>query len=161
MEAQALDGSRIMSIDNILKWVDTELNENRNDTVHDFLAHLAEQMIEMNKEKNREVKGFLKWLEREIGAALDSLTNKTAVKDYHENSFEHLLDVLKKNKNKLSINPSDRKFQEQLDDNFKKSLSYLDPLKAKIAATDELIDEIVYRLYGLTQEDVEIVKGGL
>lgn len=31
-------------------------------------------------------------------------------------------------------------------------------LKARIFKTDELIDEIVYRLYGLTEEDIKIVR---
>lgn len=37
-------------------------------------------MIEMNK-KNEEIKGFLKWFERDIGSEIDSLANKTAVTD--------------------------------------------------------------------------------
>jgi hypothetical protein len=159
MEAQTRDRGEGMSMDNILQWVDNELTEKRNDTVHDLLAYLAEQMIELNKAKNVEVAGFLKWLGHEIKAEIDDLTNKTAVKDYHEHTFEQLLDVLKKNKNKIAVNPSERKFQEQLDENFTKSIAVLSPLKAKIAATDELIDEIVYRLYGLTQEEIALVEG--
>lgn len=141
-----------------MQWVERELGESRNDTVHDFLAHLAEQMIEMNKTKNAEVNDFLKWLEREIGAAVEDLTNKTAIKVYHENDFDHFLGVLKKNKKKISIDLSDRKKQELLERHFTKSLSVLEPLKAKIKATDELIDEIVYKLYGLTEEEVAIVE---
>lgn len=38
-------------------------------------------------------------------------------------------------------------------------MSILEPLKARINATDELIDEIVYRLYGLTEEEIKVVKG--
>jgi hypothetical protein len=152
-------GGRQMNAGDILRWVESELAEKRNDTVHDFLAYLAEQMIEMNKAKNEESKGLLKWLEREMGAEIDALTNKTAIKEYHDNDFNHLLDVLKKNKNKISLDPSDRKKQELLEKHFQKSMSVLEPLKASIKATDELIDEIVYRLYGLTEEEVEIVKG--
>ena len=37
-------------------------------------------------------------------------------------------------------------------------MSSLEPLKSRIKATDELIDEIVYRLYGLTEEDIKIVR---
>ena len=148
-----------MTYHNILMWVDNEFAVNRNDTIHDFLAYLAEQMIEMNKAKNEESKGFLKWLEREIGPEIDALTNKTAIKEYYEHNFDHLLEVLKKNKNKLSIDPSNRKIQELLEMHFTKSMSVLEPLKASIKATDELIDEIVYRLYVLTEEEVEIVKG--
>ena len=35
----------------------------------------------------------------------------------------------------------------------------LEPLKARIKGTDELIDEIVYRMYGLTEEEIKIVNG--
>lgn len=143
----------------ILKWVDQELAENRNDTVHDFLAYLAEQMIEMNKKKNGEIKGFLKWLEREIGAEIENLTNKTAIKEYHEHSFDHLLEVLKKNKNKLSADPANRTFQESSEKHFKESMLVLKPLKEKIKTTDVLIDQIVYRLYGLTAQEVDLVEG--
>ena len=34
------------------------------------------------------------------------------------------------------------------------------PLKQRIAATDRLIDQIVYRLYGLTDEEIAIVESG-
>ncbi|RJQ55480.1 MAG: hypothetical protein C4526_03525 [Nitrospiraceae bacterium] len=148
-----------MNHNNLLKWVDTELAESHNDTIHDFLAHLAEQMIVLNKQKNEEIKGFLKWLEREIGANIDDLTNKTAIKEYHEHDFNHFLDVLKRNRNKLTVDPSDRKKQELLENHFTKSMLILAPLKSKIHATDDLIDRIVYKLYNLTLEEVEIVEG--
>lgn len=148
-----------MNSGEILQWVGSELSEKRTDTVHDFLAYLAEQMIEMNKAKNEESKGFLKWLEREIGAEIDTLTNKTAIKEYHEHNFDHLLEVLKKNKNKLSIDLSSRKTQELLETNITKSMTILGPLKEKIKATDELIDDIVYKLYGLTDEEIRVVSG--
>lgn len=90
---------------------------------------------------------------------IDDLTNKTAIKEYHEHSFDRLLDVLKKNKNKLSINPSARETQKLLEDYFAKSMFVLKPLKEKIKATDNLIDQIVYRLYGLMLEEIAIVEG--
>ncbi len=142
-----------------LQWVEQELKKGRTDTVHDFLAYLAEQMIEMNKAKNEEIKGFLKWLEREIGTEINTLANKTAIKEYHDNDFNHLLDVFKKNKNKLTIDPSNRKTQELLEKHFLKSIAVLEPLKRKIKGTDELIDDIVYKLYGLTPDEIEIVEG--
>jgi Alw26I/Eco31I/Esp3I family type II restriction m6 adenine DNA methyltransferase len=145
--------------EDILKWAEHELALKRNDTIHDFLVFLAEQMIELNKAQTEEIKGFLKWLEREIGAEIDILTNKTAIKEYYEHSFEHFLDVLKKNKGKISIDPSNRKTQELLEKHFTKSVSVLEPLKEKIKATDDLIDQIVYKLYGLTDEEIEIVEG--
>ena len=147
-----------MGLANILKWVDTELSNGRNDTVHDLLAFLSELMIEMNKEKNEESKGFLKWLEREIGADIENLANKTAIKEYHDHDFIGLLEVLKKNKSKLSVDLSSRKNQELFVEHFNESISKLEPLKARIKATDDLIDEIVYRLYGLAEDEINIVK---
>lgn len=144
----------------MLQWVDAELSNGRNDTVHDLLAFLAERMIDMNNVKNDEVKGFLNWLGREIGADIEDLANKTAVKEYHDHDFIGLLEVLKKNKGKLSIDLSSRKNQELLDKHFKESSSaMLAPLKARIKATDDLIDEIVFRLYGLAEDEINIVKG--
>jgi hypothetical protein len=45
-----------------------------------------------------------------------------------------------------------------LENQFTKSMSILEPLKARIKATDELIDELVYRLYGLTEDEIKVVK---
>lgn len=39
------------------------------------------------------------------------------------------------------------------------SLDRLLPLKARLGATDRLIDLVVYRLYGLTPEEVAVVEG--
>ena len=36
----------------------------------------------------------------------------------------------------------------------------LRPLLDRIEKTDELIDDVVYRLYGLTEEEIRIVEGG-
>ena len=148
-----------MIFQSVIQWVEGELKDSRNDTVHDFLAYLAGQMIEMNKTKSDEIKGFLKWFEREIGAEIDDLANKTAIKEYHEYDFDSLINVLKKNKNKMVIDPSSRKTQELLEEHFRRSMAMLEPLKTKIQATDNLIDQIVYKLYGLTPEEIRIVEG--
>ncbi len=39
------------------------------------------------------------------------------------------------------------------------SLAALLPLKARLAATDRLIDQVVYWLYGLTEEEIAVVEG--
>jgi len=33
------------------------------------------------------------------------------------------------------------------------------PLKAQLGKTDRLIDQVVYRLYGLTEEEIGVVEG--
>ncbi|MGA9100103.1 MAG: hypothetical protein WB392_14355 [Methanotrichaceae archaeon] len=79
--------------------------------VHDLLAFLAEQMLEMNK-----------------------------LKDF---------------------NSSGRDNQEELRREFDASVGKLQPLMGRIKDTDTLIDEIVYRLYGLTEEEIKIVEGAI
>ncbi|MCR3883675.1 MAG: Eco57I restriction-modification methylase domain-containing protein, partial [Methanothrix sp.] len=133
----------------------------RSDVVHDLLAHLSEEMIRMNKEKQEEIRGFLAWLSDFIGARIDDLSNKTKVSAYYEIEFSELLAILKKNKKKLACDPGRRAFGEDLRREYSASMEKLAPLLLRIGETDRLIDAIVYRLYGLTAEEVAIVEGGL
>ena len=141
--------------------------EARSDVIHDFLAFLAEQMIAMNRDKQTEVNGFLTWLQREIGAPLDNLGNKTRVQNYLGDyqkgephaSLEDLLAVLRQNRRKLAVDPGRRAFQEHLQVEYAASLDKLLPLKASLVATDRLIDQVVYRLYGLTEAEIAVVNG--
>ncbi|HEX7575474.1 MAG TPA: hypothetical protein VF360_03780 [Candidatus Methanoperedens sp.] len=100
------------------------------DVVHDLLAYLAERMIEMNKEKNVEIKGFLHWFEGEIGAPIEELTNKTAIKEYYEAGFDALAVALAKNKKKLKdgYDPTRREPKEKLQAEFNASVGKLAPL---------------------------------
>jgi hypothetical protein len=129
------------------------------DVVHDLLAFLAQRMMEMNKNKQTETKGFLDWLEITIGAKTDALKNKTKINAYHEGSFEELLDTLKQNRKAIKINPASKDLFDLLKDAFEKSLAKLSPLKNNIATTDRLIDLIVSKLYSLTDEEIKIVEG--
>ena len=135
--------------------------QEKSDVVHDLLAFLAEQMLEMNKQKQAEIKGFLRWLEGEVGAKVEDLTPKTKVQEYHKLQFDELLAILKKNKRKIAIDPARREPQERLRAEFDASVGKLKPLMERIAATDGLIDQIVYKLYGLTEEEIGIVEGNV
>ena len=133
----------------------------RSDVVHDLLAFQAEQMVEMNKAKGEEIRGFLHWLEREIGVEIDTLKNKTKIQDYFDLSFEELLEILKRNRRTIAVDPSSRDFQESLEREFTNSLAKLNPLLTHIQGTDALIDQVVYQLYGLTGEEIAIVEGNV
>ncbi len=130
----------------------------KSDVVHDLLAFLAEQMMDLNKQKQSEIESFLRWLEEETSAKVDALTNKTKVRAYYELDVSELLAILKKNKRKLGTDPAKRKFQDDLRREFTDSIATLGPLLARIEKTDRLIDEIVYKLYGLTDEEIGIVE---
>jgi hypothetical protein len=68
-----------------------------------------------------------------------------------------LLDVLKKNKVVKDPCPSD--VRDTIAGEFSAAMKVLTPLKSRIEATDKLIDQIIYKLYGLTDDEVAIVEG--
>ncbi|MCD6574178.1 hypothetical protein J7K97_00670 [Candidatus Aerophobetes bacterium] len=96
----------------------------QSDVVHDILAFLAEKMIEYNKEKQKEIKGFLEWLEVQLKIKPDKsgkkgievLTGKSKIKNYIGDyqkgekhlTFEEFWQTLEKNKNKISANLKSR-----------------------------------------------------
>jgi len=144
------------------------------DVVHDLLAFLAEQMIALNKQRQKKMKAFLQWLEAELEIApdakghegIEALTGKTRLKDYLGNyqkgedalSFDNLWEILRKNKRRIgrSLSPA---FMEEVHAAYEHSLAGLLPIKETLRLTDSLIDQIVYRLYGLTKEEVKIIEG--
>ncbi len=151
----------------ILKEIEEHIRREETDIVHDILAYLAEQMIEINREKQKEIKSFLRYLERIIGSEINNLTNKSKIQNYlgdYQKSEPHLScdqlwEILKKNKKKITVNLLDRQIQETLEKEYQTSLDKLLPLKQQLSATDELIDIIVYKLYGLSEEEIKIIEG--
>jgi hypothetical protein len=145
----------------------------QSDVVHDLLAFLAEQMIELNKEKQAKIAKFLEWLEVELdvkpdrkgNTGIEALTGKTKLRnylgDYQKDeealSFDELWAILRKNKTRIARNLSPS-FMQEVKRAYAESLSALLPIKEKLRLTDGLIDQIVYRLYGLTEEEVRIVE---
>ncbi len=145
----------------------------QSDVVHDILAFLAEQMIKLNREKQEKIEGFLEWLEAELevkpdkkgNAGIDAVSGKTKLRsylgDYQKNeealSFDELWAILRKNKNRIErkLTPA---FMQEVKKAYEESLSVLLPVKQRLRLTDGLIDQVVYRLYGLTEEEVQIVQ---
>jgi len=161
----------------VLEFVDHHLSQQPEepDVVHDLLAFLAEQMIDLNKQKHAEQKRFLGWLEGALKIApdkqgntgLDALTGKTTLRNYlgdyqkgeDHAPFEAIVDVLHKNRNRIGVSLSDAKLMARLKSEYEKSLAALLPIKDQLARTDGLIDQVVYRLYGLTEEEIKVVAG--
>lgn len=144
------------------------------DVVHDFLAFLAEQMIELNKHKQVEIKKFLNWLETELQVrptndgkvGLEALTNKTKLKnflgDYQKDephlTLDELWQILRENERRLGARLSPD-FLQRLGEYYQATLNTLLPIKEKLKKTDALIDQIVYKLYGLTEAEIALVEG--
>lgn len=71
---------------------------------------------------------------------------------------EKTLEKIKANRRTIGVDVSGRDFQERLEGEFNTSVGRLKPLMGKIQKTDELIDQIVSPLYGLTDEEIAIVE---
>ena len=62
-------------------------------------------------------------------------------------------------KNKVVPDPCPANTRDTIADEFFTAVNVLTPLKACIKTTDNLIDRIVYKLYGLTDGEIAIVEG--
>jgi hypothetical protein len=99
---------------------------------------------------------------------LAALSNKTTLfefaGDYLKGTplrpLDEIVDVLKKNRKRCQVF-ADR-FDLALHDlpaAYSQARADLDPLKQHLRWTDDLIDQIVYRLYGLSEEEMRLVDG--
>jgi type I restriction-modification system DNA methylase subunit len=127
----------------------------------DAITSLVDQILDLNEQKQSEVQGFLKWLEGEIGAKVDNLSGASKVRDYYDLEFAGLNAILAKNRNKLKegYDPQRREPKERLEMEFNDSVANLSMLSAKIEETDHQIDALVFELYSLTEEEIDIVEG--
>ena len=74
-------------------------------------------------------------------------------------TFDELLDILRKNKGRLGVSLTDAGLVERMRNEYEGSLQRVLPLKERLSKTDALIDQVVYRLYGLTEEEIGVVEG--
>lgn len=161
----------------VLGFVDHHLSKEpeESDVVHDLLAFLAEEMIRLNKEKRVTQNEFLNRLvmtlrilpDKDDRKGIDVLIGKGKLADYPGDyqkgesplAFEELLEILQKNKGRLGVSLSDAGLVERMRKEYEGSLEKVLPIKDRLAKTDALIDRVVYRLYGLTEEEIRVVEG--
>jgi hypothetical protein len=156
----------------VLQGVATSLAAGQSDVVHDLLAHLAQQMIDLNKQKQAEVTRFLGWLEKTLhiiakkngDTGLDSLPGKTFLRGYlgdyqkgePETAWADYYYRLHQNRNRFGVSLAS--VEAAIKREYEASLNTLLPLKQQLARTDALIDKIVYQLYGLTDAEIELIE---
>jgi hypothetical protein len=165
--------------DCVLGFVNHHLSKQpeESDVAHDLLAHLAEEMIRLNQEKRAEQQAFLTWLvdtlkiqpqpDKKTGkVGIDALQGKAGLLDYpgdyqkdeKELDFVAIKNILQDNKQRLGVYLSDS-LLVQVAKQYQQSLDKVLPLKKQLKQTDELIDQIVYKLYGLSEEEISIIEG--
>lgn len=152
-----------------LEFIESCLNHKpeQSDIIHDLLSFLAKQMFLMKTNMRTDMKSFLSWIESRLGTRINNLTGKSYLQnflgDYQKNEAHleanDLIEILNKNNRRLTGDPSDRRFQLELKERYQECLDSLLPIQHQIAMVDRMIDQIVYRLYGLSKEEIIIVEG--
>jgi len=144
--------------------------EEQSDVIHDLLAHLAEQMLDLNKARQAEQKAFLGWLEEAVGCSIDDLSGKTKLRNFMNTLPDELHRILDKNRRKMAVDPRSNVFVKTFNERYDQAMAALEPICRRVGgifqgqslyagSTDWLIDQVVYRLYGLTEEEIRIVEG--
>ena len=117
-------------------------------------------MTALNREKQVAAKQFLTDLKDFHGIDALALNPKTKLDQFWKLEAADVFVHLKKNFKILAaqnvrLTETD---EEKIRARFQKAKEKLVPLEAQITFTDELIDGIVYRVYGLTKEEIRLVK---
>lgn len=152
-QGPAADGNS----DSLLAFVAEHLaaKPERADVVHDLLAFLAEQMTALNREKRAAARQFLTDLKDFQGIDTHALKPKTKLDEFWKLDAAEVFAHFRANR--IRLKDAD---EERIRARFRKAKDTLVPLESSLAFTDDLIDQIVYRLYGLTAEEIKIVEAG-
>ena len=113
------------------------------------LIKKSDTILSIKKELQETSQKFQRALEREF--ALDSLPKK--LQDWYLLSYGDFIKELEKKKVKLSLSQK-AEWEDYFLQESKKALA----LKTNIESTDKEIDQMVYALYGLTEEEIGIVE---
>ena len=117
------------------------------DSQQPFIA-LADTMLSLNKQLQEKRSRFL----RRLTENLEGVKITTALQQFDQLDFKALMAELKKQKIHIPV-----KEQDEWEDAFNERVAECQELSAQIKATDEEIDNKVFDLYGLTEEEREIV----
>ena len=112
------------------------------------LESLADTMLSLNSKLQEKRNRFL----RRLSENFDGIKITIALQQFDQMDFKGLMAELKKQKIKLSL-----KQQDEWEDYFNERVAECQALSAQIKATDEEIDNKVFDLYGLTEEERRIV----
>ncbi len=145
----------------VLRFAEQELKADRTDVIHDLLAFLAARMIELNHEKQDAARQFLADLKDFHGIDVHALTPKTKLDQFWRLATSDFFSHLRANAKRLAGQGVRLKEfdEDKLRKRFESAQKKIVPLDTEIAFTDTLIDQIVYRLYSLTEEEIRIVEG--
>ena len=123
----------------------------------------ADKMLLLNKQLQQKKTKFLNRVRDNLWAtAPDNGANSLDLKlskkteNFYDYDFKTFVSELKKKKIKLSLTE-----QDEWEDYFNTYKTEINNLQAEISETDKEIDKMVYKLYELTDEEIEIVENSV
>ncbi len=118
------------------------------DTYQQPFVTLADTMLSLHQQLQEKRARFLRLLSNNF----EDVKITTALQQFDQLDFKGFMVELKKQKIRIPV-----KEQEGWEDTFNERLAECQELSAKIKATDEEINNLVFDLYGLTEEERRIV----
>lgn len=115
-----------------------------------FAVNLTSYLSELNKIKNK----FSNYFSGQY--QLEKLTKK--LENWHELTFADFVKEINKAIKTTGGTPLNKKDEFEWVDLFEENKTKAQTLKSEIDRTDKEIDKIVYELYGLSEEEIEIVE---
>ena len=111
---------------------------------------LADTMLTLHKQLQEKRSRFL----HRLSENFEGVKISTALQTFDQLDFKAFVAELKKQKIKLSLAQ-----QDEWEDYFNQYRDDCQQLSEQIAQTDREIDQRVYQLYGLTEDEIKIVEG--
>ena len=108
---------------------------------------LADKMLSLNSDLQKKTSNFLKVAKETFNIEKPSAKLET----FYDLTFEDFIKELKQ-----KITP---KIKLEWLELFEEQKTALQKLKEEIASTDRQINSLVYKLYGLTEEEIKTVEG--
>ena len=113
-----------------------------------FIA-LADKMLSLNAEVQKKISRFIGRIKERFGIVKVT----TVLESFYTLDFKAFVKELAKQKVKLSLREED-----EWEEYFTEYKNEITALNAQIASTDKEIDAVVYKLYGLTEDEIKIVE---
>lgn len=110
----------------------------------------ADLILSLNKELQELINSFV----RSLGRRFEGLELSNKLKDWHLLEFKVFIKELAKKKIKLTLS-QEAEWEEYFNSEKEKTIE----IKNKIDLTDREIDKMVYELYGLNDEEINVIEG--
>ena len=126
-----------------------DLTSSDNQDIAESLSVLANQMLSFNSQLQKKRSRFL----RRLSENFEGMKITSALQSFDQIDFKAFVAELKKQKIKLTLTQ-----QDEWEDYFNQYRDACQQLSTQIAQTDKEIDQRVYDLYGLTEEEKQTIE---